>query len=302
MSIIFGPVHSRRFGKSLGIDLSPDEKCCNFDCLYCELKPKKPVDKISNPPAIQDIIKELKASLIKFNDIDEVTITANGEPTLYENLGDLVDEIRKVTDKKILILSNGTGIKNPKVFEALKKFDIVKLSIDSVIQDTFRKINRGDKSIKIDELIECMAKFSKEFSGDLILEILVVKNLNDKEVEFIALNETIKKIDPTRVDLSSIDRPPAYKIDMVDRKTLQILREKIEFKNVVVVSRKYDNEKFDFNEDEIMKMINLRSQSEFDIEHNFSDNSKRILQKLIDDNKVVEVNLAGVRFYKINNS
>lgn len=302
MSIVFGPVHSRRFGKSLGIDLSPNEKCCNFDCLYCELSSKTPTNIIKNPPAIADIIKELKSALIKFDDIDEITITANGEPTLYENLSDLIDEIRKISDKKILILSNGSGVLKKDVFDILLKIDVVKFSIDSANEKTFKKIDRCLKNIKAQDIIKNIIAFSKEFKGELILEILVLSGINDSDEEFKLLNDVIKKIAPLRVDISTLDRPPAYKVDRVSFKRLYELRNLLEFDNVNIASRKFDDEKFEFSQDEILNLIKLRPQSIEDIEHNFSDKSKKIVKNLILKGAITKIKLAGVGFYKIANS
>ena len=93
---IFGPVSSRRFGSSLGIDLSPDQKSCNFDCLYCELKKAKAVRTIKNEPKPEVIINELKRALGEFKDIDVITLTANGEPSLYSNLSSLITQINNI--------------------------------------------------------------------------------------------------------------------------------------------------------------------------------------------------------------
>ena len=89
-SIIFGPIPSRRFGISLGIDLSPSKKQCNFDCLYCELEGAKTVDKMDTFPSVDEIIKAIKESFKNHPKIDVITITCNGEPTLYPKLSDLI--------------------------------------------------------------------------------------------------------------------------------------------------------------------------------------------------------------------
>ena len=110
-SIIFGPIPSRRFGISLGIDLSPSKKQCNFDCLYCELEASKTVEKMDTYPSVDDVVKAIKESFLKHPRIDVITITCNGEPTLYPKLDELVNEINKIKgDTKTLILSNGSTI------------------------------------------------------------------------------------------------------------------------------------------------------------------------------------------------
>jgi len=106
---LFGPIQSRRFGLSLGIDLSPETKSCNFDCLYCELAVAKVTDTIKNPPKVEDVLAEVAQAMVEFPDIDVITLTANGEPTLYPYLDALVDGLNLLKkDKKLLILSNAS--------------------------------------------------------------------------------------------------------------------------------------------------------------------------------------------------
>ena len=110
-NIIFGPIPSRRFGMSLGIDLSPNVKQCNFDCLYCELSYAKTMSKQTDIISVKDIVTALKKSLAKHDNIDVITFTANGEPSLYPHLSELIDEIDKFKGStKTLILSNGANI------------------------------------------------------------------------------------------------------------------------------------------------------------------------------------------------
>jgi wyosine [tRNA(Phe)-imidazoG37] synthetase (radical SAM superfamily) len=142
-NIIFGPIPSRRFGISLGVDLSPDTKQCNFDCLYCELKPAKTVDKMNSYPSVDEVLEAIENSFKKYPKIDMITITANGEPTLYPKLDELITKIDKIKkDAKTLILSNGSTIYKQEIFDALLKFDTVKLSLDCVSQKCFKKLDR----------------------------------------------------------------------------------------------------------------------------------------------------------------
>ena len=106
MHIIFGPIHSRRFGKSLGVDLSPGKKQCNFDCLYCELDAAKTMDAYDDVVSVEEIATAIKSALKEHQDIDFITLTANGEPTLYPHLSELIDEINSFKGSiKTLILS-----------------------------------------------------------------------------------------------------------------------------------------------------------------------------------------------------
>ncbi|AXL41059.1 radical SAM protein [Campylobacter jejuni] len=300
MKILFGPVSSRRFGRSLGIDLSPSKKQCNFDCVYCELDPKKAQEKQDEIISIDKIISEVKVMLEKNVEFDFLTLTANGEPSLYPYLNELILSLRSIAkDKKLLILSNGTAVLDEDKFNALLKLDVVKFSLDSAVTKTFYRIDRALKNIDLEKMIEKMADFRARFNGDLIMEILVVKDLNDNEEEFEALNQALKKIMPLRVDLSTIDRPPAYAVKKVSEEKLLELSKLIDSTPVLLAKRHYEGEKLSFNEEELLKMLHLRSQSEIDIEVKFDEQSKTLLNQLIKEKKVKILDLAGVKFYKV---
>ncbi|EKK0826441.1 radical SAM protein [Campylobacter jejuni] len=299
MKILFGPVSSRRFGRSLGIDLSPSKKQCNFDCVYCELDLKKAQEKQDEIISIDKIISEVKVVLEKNVEFDFLTLTANGEPSLYPYLNELILSLRSIAkDKKLLILSNGTAVLDEDKFNALLKLDVVKFSLDSAVAKTFYRIDRALKNIDLEKMIEKMADFRARFNGDLIMEILVVKDLNDNEEEFKALNQALKKIMPLRVDLSTIDRPPAYAVKKVSEEKLLELSKLIDSTPVLLAKRHYEGEKLSFNEEELLKMLHLRSQSEIDIEVKFDEQSKTLLNQLIKEKKVKIRDLAGVKFYK----
>ena len=297
---IFGPVLSRRFKTSLGIDLSPDEKSCNFDCLYCELKAKKPKNFITNPPKVKDVIEELKKALREFPDIDTITITSNGEPTLYEELSSLVDEINKIKkDKKLLILSNASKIYQKNIRDILKKIDIVKLSLDCVSERCFKRLDRPLKGIEVKSIIEGMKEFRKEYQGDLVVEILLVRGVNNKIEEMEKLRDVLKEISPNRVDLGTIDRPPSYRVYPVSEEELFRMAEILEGLCVNVVCKgDYAVTKRDFTKSEILSLLKRRPQTKEDIERQFSEKSKTVLKELLAKGEVVLTNLAGVDFFK----
>ena len=229
MKYIFGPISSRRFGQSLGIDLSPNSKQCNFNCVYCELKAKKPVSAMSEICEISPVLDELKTALAKFKNTQVITLTANGEPSLHPKFGELVSEIKALKlPQKLLVLSNSSRISQNR--EAFLKCDICKFSLDSVVSETFKKIDNPHSSINLDEIISNLIKFSAEFKGELVIEILVVSGLNDNVSEFEALNSVLEKINPVRIDLGTIDRPPAFK------NAKPVSYEKLEFLSSFIIS------------------------------------------------------------------
>ncbi len=295
---IFGPIQSRRFGLSLGVDLSPADKSCNFDCLYCELKPSKAVTAIKTPPLVEDIVKETESALLQYPNIDVITITANGEPTLYPDLDLLVDELNRIKgDKKLLILSNASNISDPFVQKTMTKMDIVKLSLDCATQKCFKKIDRPARGVSIEKIIEGIKEFREIFNKELIIEILIVEGINDKKDEMSALKKALDMINPDRIDLGTIDRPPAYDVKGVSTQKLKKLSEYLGAHNISVIHKNRAEKKVDFSKQEILSTIKRRPQSAMDVEYLFSEKSKENLVRLVKEGKVAKKDIAGVLFY-----
>ena len=298
-SIIFGPIPSRRFGISLGVDLSPSKKQCNFDCLYCELEGAKTVDKMDTNPSIVEIINAIKESFDKHPKIDVITLTANGEPTLYPNLNELIDEINKIKgDTKTLILSNGSTIYKKEIYDALLKIDTVKLSLDCVSEKCFKKLDRVNKNVEIEKIIPSMVNFSIETKNDFVLEILFVKDLNDKEDEIVLLYDAVKKINPKRVDIGTIDRPPAYDVKPVSYEFLESVADRFENNNTNIIYKNRPKSIQYYDKDEIKSMLKRRPLTKEDIQNMFDEESKLILNDLLENKFISLVNSSGVEFYK----
>jgi wyosine [tRNA(Phe)-imidazoG37] synthetase (radical SAM superfamily) len=300
-SIIFGPIPSRRFGISLGIDLSPSSKQCNFDCLYCELEKANTVDKMTIYPKVEEVIDEIQKSLDKHPRIDVITITANGEPTLYPELNKLIDEINKIKgETKTMILSNGSTIYKPEIYNALLKLDTVKLSLDCVSKKCFKKLDRIHEGIDIDAMIDSMVKFRTETTNKLVLEILFVKTLNDKDEEIELLYEAVKRINPHRVDIGTIDRPPAYEVKPVDFELLEKVANRFEGINVNIAFKNRPKQINSYDEKEIVSMLKRRPLTNEDVENMFDLESKEVLEKLVKKGEIKLTNSSGLNFYKIS--
>jgi len=295
---IFGPVNSRRFGSSLGIDLSPALKQCNFDCLYCELAPSATTDKQTNVVEVSTIIAELKEHL---NDkIDVITITANGEPTLYPYLDELIDEINKIKNgTETLILTNSATLVDEKVFNSLLKLDQVKLSLDGVSESVFKRIDRPHTGIKIENIVQKVVEFSKIFKGKLFIEILFVKGLNDTEDEIAKLNETLLKLHVTRIDLGTIDRPPAYPVSGLSYKELHdaslLFDSSLPIHIASRVHAEPNNRRYD--DEEILNTLDKRPQTIEDINLLFDADSKKRFHNLISESKIVTKKVGNLEFF-----
>ena len=284
----------------MGVDLSPNTKQCNFDCLYCELDKAKTVNSMSSFPSVDEVISAIEDSFSKHPKIDVITITANGEPTLYPKLDELITKLNIIKkDTKTLILSNGSTIYNKEIFNALLKFDTVKLSLDCVSEKCFKKLDRVHSGIDIKKIVEAMIEFRKTTKNSFVLEILFVKDLNDKDEEIELLYQAVKQINPHRVDIGTIDRPPAYEVKPVSFETLEKIAKRFENINVNIAYKNRPKQINNYDEDEIISMLSRRPLTKEDIENMFDENSKKTLENLINNNKILLVDSAGVNFYKI---
>ncbi|MEF3192133.1 MAG: radical SAM protein [Campylobacterales bacterium] len=303
--IVFGPILSRRFGLSLGVDVSPGRKCCNFDCLYCELPSAKPVDEITEAPSVDEIVTAVRRRIAEGIQFDVLTVTANGEPTLYRDLSALAKTLRPLlaTHQQLLILSNGSTITDPKVREALCYFDIVKLSLDSASAVTFRKIDRPLKPVEPMHLAEGMRLFREIFKGKLVIEIVVVAGVNDKPDEMEAIRELLISISPDRVDLGTIDRPPAYKVKPVPSEKL------FEFAKIlaplpvsVIANQSNQNLGLSYSKEEILLTLAHHPLGMHEAKVLLDQASYDQLNSLVKEGLVVQVDVAGTPFYALSPS
>ena len=271
MDIIFGPVQSRRFGESLGIDLSPKTKQCNYDCLYCELKGKKAQDSMQEILEVEEILEAIKKGLKQFKNIQSLTITANGEPTLYPYLYELMLRLEDIKGGvQTLLLTNGSLLWDLSVSRACLLFDKVKFSLDAISPEVFKKIDRPTKNISLEQILQGIYQFSADFSGELYAEILFVKNINDSLDEIKKMARFLAPMRLKRLDISSIDRPPAYKVSPIPQEQLEIFARIFrDFKIPTFLPTRTPNtkkENLNLSQDEILKTLALRPMSKEDIE------------------------------------
>jgi len=300
MSSIFGPVHSRRFGTSLGIDLSSSKKQCNFDCLYCELSPAPAMAHQNSVTPLENILADLKEALLKHPSIDVITITANGEPTMYPQLDHLVDEINTIKGEiQTLILSNSACLGEPSVFNTLLKLDQVKLSLDAATPETFKKIDRPSEGIEIGSIIESITRFSHAFKGRLFLEILFVKGVNDSLSEIEALNRALLPISCDRIDIGTIDRPPAYNVQGLSFEELYLLSCHFDpTLPIHIVSRTHAAATpSSYSDEEILTTLDKRPLTSDDINALFDSESKQRFENLLNQGKIAQIERSNVNFF-----
>jgi wyosine [tRNA(Phe)-imidazoG37] synthetase (radical SAM superfamily) len=178
MKMVYGPVPSRRLGRSLGVNPIPF-KTCNYSCVYCQLG-----------RTTQTFIGE-------------------GEPTLCKSIGWLIRETREIADMPIAVDTNGSLLYREDVRDDLSRADVVMPSLDAGTAETFRRINRPHRGIDFEAVVEGMEKFRQEYDGEIWLEVMLVKGINDSEEELEAIKSRLGKIEPDRIYINVPIRPPA---------------------------------------------------------------------------------------------
>jgi len=230
MKYIYGPVKSRRLGLSLGITLTP-YKICSFNCVYCQLgRTTLQAHERKEYIPIQEIINELK--LWFFNNAQQaknlnyITLSGAGEPTLNIKIGEVIIEIKKITALPIAVITNASLLNMPSVRKELCNADLIVPSLDSVDLTSFIKIDRPKEEIKIEGIIDGLVNLRKEFKGKIWLEVMLVKGINDDLGQVRKLKEIIDKINPDKVQLNSPVRSTAEaQVEAVDKKRIEKIKE-----------------------------------------------------------------------------
>jgi len=208
---VYGPVPSRRLGQSLGVDPIP-LKTCNYNCVYCQLgRTRSLTDKRQDffPP--ESILAQVKSALESHRpgEIDYVTFVGQGEPLLCASLGRLIRGVKELTPLPVAVITNGSLLSLPQVREELGTAEVAMPSLDAADEVTFRRINRPWPMLHVKDIVAGLAAFREEFAGQLWIEVMLVKGLNDGEPALLGLRDALAHIHPDRVHVNVPVRPPA---------------------------------------------------------------------------------------------
>lgn len=260
MEHIFGPVLSRRLGFSLGVDLVPF-KTCSLDCIYCQAgkTTHKTIERKSYV-SLESVIPELKDALKQSQKIDYITLSGSGEPTLNLDLGRIITAIKKITDIPVAVLTNGTLLHLERVRDELMAADLVVPSLDAVSQEIFCEINKPHPHINVSQMISGLKSLREAFSGDIWLEIMLVKGLNDFPEEIKKLKDVISSIEFEKVQLNTTVRPAADKvIEPVTNEELASIKELLGERCEVIAGFRENQHTIDTNiPEKIISIISRR--------------------------------------------
>jgi wyosine [tRNA(Phe)-imidazoG37] synthetase (radical SAM superfamily) len=208
---VYGPVPSRRLGRSLGIDPIPF-KLCTYDCVYCQLgrTTKKTITRGPYVP-VADVLEEVKRKLAAGVKPDYITLAGSGEPTLNSGIGAVIRGLKSLSDIPVAVITNGSLLWDPEVRDALQAADLVIPSLDAGDERLFRRINRPQTGISFDRMVDGLAEFTAQFPGRVWLEVFLLAGVNGIPAEVQKIAALAQRIAPDRIQLNTVLRPPAEK-------------------------------------------------------------------------------------------
>ncbi len=209
---IYGPVPSRRLGRSLGIDLVPF-KTCTYDCIYCQLgrTTNKTMELRSYVP-VKDIMNELETRLATGESPDYITLAGSGEPTLHLCIGEIIGLIKSMTQIPVAVLTNSSLLHLPEVRSSLMRADLVIPSLDAGDEQLFNYVNRPHSEIIFDNMVNGLIEFTRNYYGQVWLEVLLLGGVTGILAEVEKIASIVRRIQPLRIQLNTAFRPPAEEI------------------------------------------------------------------------------------------
>jgi len=208
-SHLYGPVLSRRLGRSLGVDITP-LKTCSYDCLYCQLgrTTRKSIQRERFYPP-EEILAQIDRALREGERPDVITFSGSGEPTLNADLGELIRRVKDLSEIPVATITNSSLMNDPGVQEDLLAADLVVPSFDAAGEEVFQSINRPHPDLELNRIREGLIRFRERYSGEIRLEILLLDGVNNHPGELERLRQAAREIRPDGIDLNTAVRPPA---------------------------------------------------------------------------------------------
>ena len=206
---VYGPVPSRRLGRSLGVDLVPF-KTCTYDCLYCQLgrTTRKTVQRRTYVP-VDEILADLDRALEAGPAPDYICLAGSGEPTLHAGIGEVIRAIKRRTRFPLAVLTNGSLLWEIEVRDSLMEADLVLPSLDAGDRASFQYVNRPHAGIPFERIIEGLIAFRKFFPGPVWLEVFLIAGATGTILAADRIADQVHRIQPDRIQLNTVTRPPA---------------------------------------------------------------------------------------------
>jgi wyosine [tRNA(Phe)-imidazoG37] synthetase (radical SAM superfamily) len=265
---VFGPVPSRRLGRSLGVDLMPF-KTCTYNCIYCQLGPTTHLTcEVREYVPLRELHRELEVAFQKGVQADYVTLSGSGEPTLHSGIGEVIRRIKSLTAIPVAVLTIGSLLYRNRVRERILQADLIMPSLDVGSEPLFRLVNRPHPSLSLEKLVKGLIRLREEFSGAYWLEVLLLGGISALDSEVCDIAEIVDKIRPHRIQLNTVRRPPAEPFAYpVSREKLEYFRSFFAGKAEAIEERSWSKGDFPFeaSENAILSLLQRRPCSLDDI-------------------------------------
>jgi wyosine [tRNA(Phe)-imidazoG37] synthetase (radical SAM superfamily) len=281
---LYGPVPSRRLGRSLGLDMVPMKMCC-YDCIYCQLGPTtEHTTHRSECTDIDQVLADLERWLDDGGTADYLTFAGCGEPTLNLNLGEAIARARQMTDIPTCVLTNGALLWKQGVRDSAMQADLIIPSLDAGTEDTFRRINRPANRLTLDQVIDGLCETASAFHGEVWLEVMLVAGVNDSDQELAALGEAVRDVGAARVQINTVVRPSGTEaVERVDNGKLVRARV-ILGATATVISSAWEHgvpEGAEYDEQEVLALISYRPCTMKDVAHGLGMHPNEALKHLL---------------------
>lgn len=304
MKFLFGPVPSRRLGRSLGISPIP-KKTCNYSCIYCQLGRTNKMTNIRQEFfKIENILNEFKIYLKDSDKFDIITIVGEGEPTLYSQLGNLILELKKLTDKPIAVITNGALFSDENVFKELLNADFVLPSLDAYNEELSKKIDRPHGSISFEKEINGLINFSNTYKGNLWIEIMLIDGFNSDKNSISNFKKLLRKIKYDRLYLNTPVRPPAENfVKTVSKSFMEYASKELGGISIDMLSSGFFFSEIKDPIEAILSIIRRHPMNQFELE-SFLQSRKikdinKFIEKIEENNKVNVINYKGIKTYRL---
>jgi len=300
MNYTFGPVPSRRLGRSLGVDLVPF-KTCTFDCIYCQLgrTTDKRMDRQEFFP-VKDIIQDVLKRLAEMPRPDYITLSGSGEPTLYSRIEEVISGIKAAVDIPVALLTNGSLFWIDEIRAAVSEADLIIPSLDAGDKKIFSYVNRPHPDISFEKTVKGLCSLRESFRKPIWLEVFLVGGVTDINGEILKIKKWVDRIAPDRVQLNTAVRTPAEGfVDRVSKEKMEKLRTFFGEKCEVIAdySKVHSLGEFHRTQEDVFELLKRRPCSVDDISNGLNlhrNETIKYVQELMDKH-LIKKDLRGDR-------
>jgi len=300
---VYGPVPSRRLGHSLGVDMVPF-KVCSYDCIYCQLgrTTEKTIER-KEYVRVDAVIREVREYLDSHLRPDYITLSGSGEPTLNSRIGEVVDAVKGMTEVPVAVLTSGALLWMPEVRQACLSANLVIPSLDAGTERNFYRVNRPARGLTFARMVEGLAEFRRQFSGEIWLEVMLVGGFTDTLDEMRAMRQHIERIEPERVQVNTVVRPPSesFAERIPDAKLAELAEALWDSAEVIApYEAKEGEELFAVTREEIVALLSRRPCTLDDIAEGLGVHRNEVikyLQALESEGVIASEDREGKRYY-----